>query len=298
MNDRPSRGAEADMSMADRAADAAQVRAVVLRARSSFATGMKVLSAERRDAMFAVYAFCREVDDIADGDGSPQDKLQRLNAWRADVDAFCGGRPSGAVGRSLARAVADFGLRQEDFLAIIDGMEMDAAHQVRLADMDELHLYCDRVACAVGRLSVRVFGMEPGPGDALAKALGEALQLTNILRDLHEDAVIERLYLPATRLRAHGIDGDGDALFVLRQPRLGAVCDEIAQLARVRYQESARLAAGAPRRQVLPAMLMMHAYERLLAKLQRRGWRDVSMRVSLSRPEKLWIALRHGPWGW
>ena len=298
MNDHSSPAIRTVDSAADIAADMAHVRGVVLRARSSFTTGMKVLPAERRDAMFAVYAFCREVDDIADGDGSPMDKLNRIDAWRTAVDDIYGGRPRDAVGRALCRAVADFGLRREDFVAVIDGMAMDAAAKVRLADLDELRLYCDRVACAVGRLSVRIFGMEPAPGDALAKALGDALQLTNILRDLHEDAVIDRLYLPATLLGDQGIDVSGDALAVLSQPGLRAVCDDIAGIAEARYQEAKILSAGSPRRQVLPAVLMMRAYERLLVKLRRKGWRELDRRVSLSRPEKLWIALRYGPLGW
>jgi len=306
MNDRssPTAGAAARTgctavdSGADEAADREYVRAVVLRARSSFATGMNVLPAARRDAMFAVYAFCREVDDVADGDGEPHDKLQRLQAWREAVDAFCIGRPTDAVGRVLARAIGDFDLRREDFLAVIDGMDMDAARQVRMADMDELLLYCDRVACAVGRLSVRIFGMEPGQGIALAKSLGEALQLTNILRDLHEDAAIGRLYLPITSLRAHGIADVEDPTAVLDHPNLGKVCDELAERAQARFAESGQRAARAKRRQVLPAVLMMRAYERILVKLRRRGWRDLDRRVSLSRSEKIWIALRYGPLGW
>ncbi len=283
---------------ADMAADMAHVRGVVMRAQSSFAAGMKVLPADRRDAMFAIYAFCREVDDIADGSGSPAEKKNALHDWRTDVDAIYAGRPPNAICRVLSRAIADFELRREDFLAVIDGMEMDAAPQVRLADMDELHLYCDRVACAVGRLSVRVFGMESGRGDALAKALGEALQLTNILRDLHEDATVDRLYLPAACLRAHGIVDAKDALSVLNRPELGSVCDELAELAQSRYGEAERLVRGAPRRQVLPAVLMMRVYERVLGKLRRRGWQNITQRLSLSRLEKLWVALRYGPLGW
>ncbi len=294
MNDRSSPVA----GMSDIIADMAYVRGVVLRAQSSFAIGMKVLPADRRDAMFAVYAFCREVDDIADGSGSPQEKLKSLNDWRVDIAGIYKGLPRGAICRALTGVVKEFGLREVDFLAVIDGMEMDAATQVRLSDMDELHLYCDRVACAVGRLSVRIFGMEAEAGDALAKALGEALQLTNILRDLHEDAIIDRLYLPIGMLRAHGIEDAGDAHAVLRQPGLAAVCDSIAQLAQRRYSEAEQLVRRAPRRQVLPAILMMRVYERVLSKLKRRGWRDVSQRLSLSRPEKLWIALRYGPLGW
>ena len=279
------------------AADNAHVHAIVRRANSSFTAGMRMLPQVRRDALYAVYAFCREVDDIADEPGDPDAKRQALDAWRSRVDALLAGRADGPLERALAAAAATYRLRREDFLAVIDGMAMDAVDCIRIADEAELSLYCDRVACAVGRLCVRIFGMPPGPGDALAKALGEALQLTNILRDLHEDAGRDRLYLPADLLATHGIVDTADARTVLRQPNLPAICEVIAERAEARYDEAAALIAAAERRQVLPAVLMMEAYGRILTRLRRRGWRDVERRVALSRPEKLWLFLRHGIFG-
>lgn len=279
------------------AGDVAQVRDIVRRARSSFTAGMKVLPAERRDAMFAVYAFCREVDDIADEGADLDTKRRELDAWRRHIGNLYAGRPEGPITRALAPAIADYGLREADFQAVIDGMAMDAEPRVRIADRTGLALYCDRVAGAVGRLSVRIFGMDPARGDDLAKALGEALQLTNILRDLYEDAQRDRLYLPADLLGEHGIDGTDDAFAVLRHPELPSVCADLAGTAEERFRQSRALIAAAPRRQVLPAALMLHAYARILVKLRREGWRDVERRVSLSRPEKLWVVMRHGIFG-
>ena len=150
--------------------DAAHVRAVAHRSNSSFLMGMRLLSGERRAAMYAVYAFCREVDDIADEPGPLADKRARLEEWRGIVESLYAGSPAGPVGRALQPAVERYGLRKEDFLAIIDGMEMDAVPGLQFADMRELALYCDRVACAVGRLSIRVFGAIGAGRDASCRS--------------------------------------------------------------------------------------------------------------------------------
>ncbi|MBO0712556.1 MAG: squalene/phytoene synthase family protein, partial [Acetobacteraceae bacterium] len=138
--------------------DLDEVEKVVRAAGTSFYRGMRVLPPDRRYAMYAVYAFCRLVDDIADDDSPYGDKIPRLDAWRARVDGLYDGRSDGPVTRMLVRAVPGFALRRADFLAIIDGMEMDAKAAIVAPDLATLDLYCDRVAAAVGRLSVRIFG--------------------------------------------------------------------------------------------------------------------------------------------
>ena len=154
---------------------------------SSFYLAMRILPKPQREAMYEIYSFCRRVDDVAD-DGGPRDRrLAQLQEWRADIDALYAGRPPAHL-RELATAVRTFDLQREDFLAVIDGMEMDVVADIRAPDFATFDLYCDRVASAVGRLSVRVFGMEREAGLALAHHLGRALQMTNILRDLDEDA--------------------------------------------------------------------------------------------------------------
>ncbi len=137
---------------------AAAVEDIVRRAGTSFYWAMRRLPENKRRAMYGIYAFCREVDDIADGDGTPEDKLAQLGQWRDEIERLYGDRPRTPVTLALSRPVGEFGLKKENFRAVIDGMEMDAAPEVRMTDMDELTLYCDRVACAVGRLSVQVFG--------------------------------------------------------------------------------------------------------------------------------------------
>jgi len=184
---------------------------------SSFYLAMRILGRERREAMFEIYSFCREVDDIADGDGPRSDRLERLAEWRRDIGALCAGRIVPAR-EGLAAAIGRFGLREDDFLAVIDGMEMDARADIVAPSLEQLDLYCDRVASAVGRLSVRVFGLDDTEGRALAHYLGRALQLTNILRDIDEDAAIGRLYLPQEALLQANIE-IADPLSVVAHPR-------------------------------------------------------------------------------
>src|SRR5208282_1445128 len=162
---------------------------------------MRILPRAQREAMFEIYSFCRAVDDIADDPGPREPRREQLARWRSDIDAvYCKAPPPQLGG--LAQAVRTFDLQRVDFIAIIDGMEMDVVADIRAPDRATLDLYCDRVACAVGRLSVRVFGMQPDAGIALAHHLGRALQLTNVLRDLDEDAALGRLYLPREALQA------------------------------------------------------------------------------------------------
>ena len=148
---------------------------------SSFYRGMRILPRAEREAMFEIYSFCRAVDDIADDPGPREPRRGQLQAWCTDIDAIYAGSPPGHL-TGLAQAVKQFNLKREDFIAVIDGMAMDVDADIRAPDQATLELYCDRVACAVGRLSVRVFGMAPDAGLALAHHLGCALQLTNILR--------------------------------------------------------------------------------------------------------------------
>ena len=172
---------------------------------SSFYAALRVLPPRERSAMFAIYDFCRKVDDIADDPGPTREQRRvALDLWRADLKAlYAGVPPVSCLG--LADTVREFGLEQADFLAVIDGMQMDVDADIRAPDFATLDLYCDRVASAVGRLSVKVFGMDTSPGRDLAHHLGRALQFTNILRDLDEDAAMGRLYLPAEALQSAGI---------------------------------------------------------------------------------------------
>jgi phytoene synthase len=269
------------------------VNRVVAASGTSFLAGMKVLPPQRRAAMYAIYAFCREIDDIADEPAPEADKRRRLDAWRAEIDRLYDGRPEGPTARALLAPVRSFALAKEDFLALIEGMEIDAADTLRLSTLNDLEYYCDRVACAVGRLSVRVFGAPGAAGVAVAFALGQALQLTNILRDLSEDATRGRLYLPEELLERHGIEAREPAA-VLADAALPHLCEELAGLARRRFHEAEAAIARGPRQALRPATIMMHVYRRILDRLEERGWTRLDQPVALGRVEKLWIALRYG----
>lgn len=258
---------------------------------SSFYAAMRIMPREQRDAMFEIYSFCRAVDDIADEAGDRGERLQQLQRWRQNIDSlYAGTAPEGL--RGLARAVRSFELRREDFHAIIDGMEMDVMTTIRAPDFATLDLYCDRVASAVGRLSVRVFGMENEEGRALAHHLGRALQLTNILRDLDEDADIGRLYLPREALRDAGISTN-NPIDALASPALGLACAPVVARAERHFAEAEKIMARCPRREVKTPRIMAAAYRPLLERMVKRGWQAPRERVSHSRAHLLWIILRY-----
>jgi len=260
---------------------------------------MRLLDADRRRAIYAVYAFCRAVDDIADGAVSQSEKQAALKTWRDEVMCLHNGAPTSPVGQALIDVVKTYHLNQQDFLAIINGMETDAAGSVRMKDMARLYSYIDDVACAVGRLCTPIFGFPSEEGRALAKSLGEALQITNILRDLEEDAAIDRLYLPLDALADAGADIEAAdtgtvVTSLLDHPACATVCDQLAMTASARFQEAADLLDAKDNKTARAPRLMMAAYRRLLNKIVQRGWQGPRSRTSLSLAEKVWIVLRYG----
>jgi presqualene diphosphate synthase len=269
------------------------IRHRVEAAGTSFYWAMRLLPPHRRNGMYAVYAFCREVDDVADGEWPVEHKLAALAAWRQEIDALYAGCPNHLIACALREPVLRYRLRRRDFLAVIDGMEMDAREELCAPDLATLDLYCARVASAVGHLSVHVFGDPSEAAHAVAESLGRALQLTNILRDLDEDAGRGRLYLPREILDRHGIRGTEPAA-ILRHPALPAACREVAMIAEQYFQESIHTMARCSRRAMRPAAVMAAIYRATLSALLRSEWRDPAARVGLSTLFKLWLILRHG----
>jgi squalene synthase HpnD len=258
---------------------------------SSFYAAMRIMPKAQREAMFEIYSFCRAVDDIAD-DGGPRDvRFDQLQRWRTNIDALYAGTVAPQL-RGLARAVSGFDLQRADFLAVIDGMEMDVVSTIRAPNLATLDLYCDRVASAVGRLSVRVFGMEKEAGLALAHHLGRALQLTNILRDIDEDGANGRLYLPQEALRDAGITTD-DPAAALASPAIGQACAPIVARAERHFAEAEAIMARSPRRTVRTPRVMAAAYRMLLDQMIARGWQAPRAPVRLRRWQFLWILLRY-----
>lgn len=258
---------------------------------SSFYTAMRVLPRAQRDAMFEIYGFCRSVDDIADSDAPRPQRQQGIARWREDIEALYAGRPPEKL-KPLARTVEAFALRKDDFLAVIDGMEMDAVEDIRAPDWKTFDLYCDRVASAVGRLSVRIFGMNAEDGDRLAHHLGRALQATNILRDLDEDADIGRLYLPREVLQTAGI-ATTDPKAAIGSSAIGVACAPVVEWARRHYSEANSIMIRSPRRAVRAPRIMGEVYRTILDGMAARGWAPPRERVRIGRVRLFGIILRY-----
>jgi len=258
---------------------------------SSFYAAMRILPREQREAMFQIYDFCRQVDDIADSDGPRDARLAALQQWRNDIDALYRGQPPARL-RDYVASVQRFGLEREDFLAIVDGMEMDVPQDIRAPDLATLDLYCDRVASAVGRLSVRVFGLAEADGIQLAYHLGRALQLTNILRDIDEDAGIGRLYLPLEGLLHAGITStDPDKVTV--DPALPKVCAPLVARARMHFEKADEIMRRNPRRVVRAPRIMSKYYRAILELLVARGFATPRAPVRLDKISRILILLRY-----
>jgi phytoene synthase len=263
---------------------------------------MAILPKPRRAAMHAIYAFCREVDDIADDQGlSADERMRRLGAWREEIARLEAGAPQTPIGAALSPAARDFNFPMREFIMMIEGMEMDAAGPIVAPPLARLYDYTRRVAGAVGLLSMPVFGATAGAeSDRFALSLGDALQLTNILRDVAEDAEIGRVYLPQELLEKHGAPMTADAVKAAAarsgagfsppgSEALIAAKRELGAIAREKFAQ-ARIALGAlDWKTVRPALLMMGVYEAYLDRMEKSGFADSP---ALSKFDKALIALR------
>lgn len=302
--------------------------ATVKRSGTSFGAGMAILPKKRREAMHAIYAFCREVDDVADDDGlSRATRRARLAGWRAEIERIFDGNPQFPTGLALLEPVRGYNLQKREFLLMIEGMEMDAGGPIVAPSMDMLLAYTRRVAGAVGMLSMPVFGAPAGEAsDRFALSLGDALQLTNILRDVAEDAAIGRVYLPKELLEKHGVADDFGALMmslnhhpkssakISASPQGGggdqpppcgevetakrfragvaAVARDLGAVARNKFSDARAALNDLDWRTVRPALLMMGVYEAYLKRLEARGWDKIGEPLSISKVEKTLIATR------
>jgi presqualene diphosphate synthase len=258
---------------------------------SSFYAAMRILPRDQRQAMFQIYSFCRQVDDIADSHGPRPERLAALQQWRDDTDALYQGHPPPRL-QDYAASVKAFGLKREDFLAIVDGMEMDVPQDIRAPDLATLDLYCDRVASAVGRLSVRVFGLPEEDGILLAHHLGRALQLTNILRDIDEDAGLGRLYLPRESLLLAGITTD-DPQRVTVDRALPKVCLALGERAKKHFEKADEIMKRNSRRVVRAPRIMSKYYRVILDLLLARGFAPPREPVRVHKWAKIAILLRY-----
>ena len=264
---------------------------------SSFNAAMRILPKPRREAMFEIYSFCRAVDDIADELGPRETRRQALAQWRRDIDTLYCRSHSRQQARNglegLKQAINAFGLRQEDFYAVIDGMEMDVETDIKAPEFATLDLYCERVASAVGRLSVCAFGIPREEGQDLAHHLGRALQLTNILRDLDEDAGMGRLYLPCEDLLAAGI-GETEPQKVLARSTLALACAPTIARAKAHFAKAQDVMARCAPDSVRAPKIMADVYFGILTSLEMRGFMPPRAPIRTPRHRVLLAILRYG----
>jgi len=250
---------------------------------SSFYAGMRILPKAQREAMYAVYAFCRAVDDVADEGGTRAERSAGLERWRGGIEALYAGRPTRDTAPLLDH-VRRYGLARDDFVAVIDGMAMDAAEDIRAPDEAKIDLYCDRVASAVGRLSVRIFGVSDRNGIELAH---------HLLRDIDEDAAMGRLYISREKLEAAGI-ATTDPDLVAAHQALPHACAPLVEEARIHFAEAKAIMAREPRKATRAPRLMGAVYGAVLEALAKRGFATPRRRVRKPKLTVLLAILRHG----
>ena len=257
---------------------------------SSFYYSFLFLPPDRRRAITALYAFCREVDDVVDECSDPNVAAATLAWWRNEVAAIYGGTPQHPVTRALAPLVERYGIAQPRLNEILDGMEMDLRH-AHYADFPALERYCYRVAGAVGLLAAGIFGYANPQTLRYAETLGTAFQLTNILRDVGEDARKNRIYLPLDELARFEVTA-ADILNRRHTDAFGRLIAFQIERAQQYYDRALALLPPADRRAQRPGLVMAAIYRTLLDEIRRDGSRVLAHRVSLTPIRKLWIAWR------
>lgn len=268
-------------------------RAITRKSASNLALAFVLLPKEKRDDMSALYAFCREIDDIADDESVPASERQtRLATWRTEIKLACsGGRPANCVARELQRVIEAHRLPYSLFDELIQGVETDL-NVKRYATYDELDHYCYRVASVVGLLSIEIFGYQNPQCREYAVHLGRALQLTNILRDVRNDSLRGRIYLPASELARFKVEPD-EILRCAYSERFRQLAQSVADRARGFYTDAREALPQEDRQSMATAELMGSVYWRLLQKLERNGFNVFDARpMGLSKAQKLFLVFR------
>jgi phytoene synthase len=270
-----------------------EARDITRKSASNLALAFILLPRAKRDAMSALYAFCRAVDDVADEETAPvAERRARLQHWREDIRRACeGGAPEFAVNRELQPVARQYGLRFELFDELLRGVEADL-DITRYETWEQLDLYCHRVASVVGLLSIEIFGYTDPRCRDYAIHLGKALQLTNILRDVGNDAARGRIYLPLEELRRHGVSEE-DILQGRKTPAFRDLAEAVAARARAHYLAARTTLPAADRKSMIAAELMGAVYWRLLCKLETHGFDVLSPTPTrLTKLHKLALILR------
>lgn len=247
----------------------------------------------KRNAMYTIYAFCRHIDDIVDGDKEVSEKLELIDAWKQEINNIYDKKiPATEIGRKIYKNCMRFKLPKEEFVRIINSISMDLPTPLRAPSMEQFNEYCRGVAGVPGNLSLRVFGVkDEALIEKLSTTLGNALQITNILRDVKEDAQAGRLYIPREMLENAGITTT-DPLSAVVHPNLAKAREELAKIAAEDYATSYQLIKKLDKKTARPVLMMANIYKHYFDIMQNRGWEIISPKPQISKFKKLSLALK------
>ena len=266
--------------------DQIEVKKIVKKSGSSFFWGMNILDSERKRAMFSIYAFCRIVDDIADEIKNKRLKIEKLKSWKKKINnIFESKKLKSSIEKELKIAVEKFQLERLDFYAIIDGMMMDAKSDIKFPTKKNLELYCDRVAVAVGYLSIRIFGLSEKE-KKYAFYLGRAFQLTNIVRDFYEDLKRGRCYIASEYLSVYGVKKDIKT--ILHHPKLQNILQDILSEANIFFKKSNIEAKKISKKQIIASEIMKTFYKAIHTKMFKKKI-DIEKKIKLNYFQKIYI---------
>ncbi len=269
------------------------IKKIVKKSGTSFFWSMRFLPKAKREAMYTLYAFCRHIDDIVDGDSSIAEKQELLQAWREEMDNIYDKKvPATDIGRKIYKNCMRFKLPKSEFLQLIDSISMDVPNPVQAPNLNDFYRYCRGVAGVPGSLSLRIFGCSDEKMiEELSSSLGNALQITNILRDVKEDALADRLYIPREFLEKADISIT-DPKSVITDKNLVFAREELAKIASKDFQKAYELINHLDKKTARPVKMIANIYKKYFDIMQKRGWEVISPKPTISKFEKLALALR------
>ena len=269
------------------------IKKIVRKSGTSFFWSMRFLPKAKREAMYTLYAFCRHIDDIVDGDSSIAEKQELLQAWREELDNIYDKKvPATEIGRRIYKNCMRFKLPKSEFLRLIDSISMDVPNPVQAPRLSDFYRYCRGVAGVPGSLSLRIFGCNDEKMiEELSSSLGNALQITNILRDVKEDALSNRLYIPREFLQKAEITAT-DPRTVVTDKNLAIAREELAKIANEDFKKSYELIKYLDKKTACPVKIIAGIYKKYFDIMQERGWEVISPKPTIGRFGKLALAVK------
>lgn len=269
------------------------IKKMVKKSGTSFFLSMQMLPSPKRHAMYTIYAFFRHIDDIVDGNAQPEEKLELINAWRQELDNIYDKKvPTTEIGRKIYKNCMRFKLPKEEFIKMMDSISMDLPEPLQAPSLQEFNQYCRGVAGVPGSLTLRIFGCEDEALiEKLSTTLGRALQITNILRDVKEDAQAQRIYIPEELLEKAGITSR-EPESVLVDKNLAIAREELARIAEADYKEAFEQIKLLNKKAARPVRMIAYIYKRYFDIMKNRGWEIISPKPRISRPTKWGLMIK------